>query len=230
MKNERRTDHDGCFAGENIQEISRGNTQFRTVVLNSIVIREQARKLGIKAGERICPWDPAKVDEALGKPDSHDVDTLILKGGADPITAGDQSEYLFEKGLKPGNRALIEFPGVGHVMNHQVKNEVIEADALDTTIRDFKSAVKGSQIENAAAYQAFMREVEAVNDTTKDAEISDAVNKNRREVILSFIKSATIIDFAQNETARNAMNALGGCLRTEDKEEFLKCVKTLKER
>jgi hypothetical protein len=50
-------------------------------------------------------WDPAD--------HKHEVDTLILKGSADPVSADGQAERLFSEGLE-GNKTLIEFGGVGH--------------------------------------------------------------------------------------------------------------------
>ncbi len=55
----------------------------------------------------IKEWDPVSF--------SHSVTTLILKGGADPVTQGDQAEHYFFNALS-GDRLLIEFPGVGHSM------------------------------------------------------------------------------------------------------------------
>src|SRR5262249_8475402 len=55
--------------------------------------------------EYIVPWDPAKY--------RHSVPTLILKGGADPVTAAGQAEYYYTDALS-GARTLIEFKGVGH--------------------------------------------------------------------------------------------------------------------
>jgi hypothetical protein len=54
-----------------------------------------AGKIEMAKLERVCPWDPGAV--------FHDVDTLILTGDADPVTAGDQAEYFFEKWSKPAS-------------------------------------------------------------------------------------------------------------------------------
>lgn len=50
-------------------------------------------------------WDPAD--------HKHSVPTLVLKGGADPVTADGQAEYYCEQALI-GPRTLIEFEGIGH--------------------------------------------------------------------------------------------------------------------
>jgi pimeloyl-ACP methyl ester carboxylesterase len=229
MKNERRTDREGCFAGKDIQDIARGDAQLQAVVLNSAVIKEQAWRLGTKAGDRICPWDPARIDES-GKckyclhGEERRVNTLILKGGADAITAGEQAEYLFEKALAPGHRALIEFPGLGHGMNHQLKQDVIKPDELDEAISNFKKIIKDDQTEHSVVYQTLIRGIEELKETAKDRKIYDAVYFNRRNIILSFLKSTTIRDFVQDTTAGDAMRNLGGCLRTEDTTEFSDCL------
>jgi hypothetical protein len=68
-------------------------------------VNKRLEKVRISDREKIEPWDPAKY--------SHTVPTLVLKGEADPVTAGGQSEYIFSEALK-GSRTLIEFPGIGH--------------------------------------------------------------------------------------------------------------------
>ena len=62
---------------------------------------------------RLCQairWFSGSGDRKHGHP------TLILKGGgADPINELGQAEYYFDHALS-GERALLEFPGVGHSM------------------------------------------------------------------------------------------------------------------
>jgi pimeloyl-ACP methyl ester carboxylesterase len=62
------------------------------------------KKVGI-ADDRPKIWDPADY--------KHSVPTLVLKGGADPVTADGQAEYYCEQVLM-GPRTLIEFKGIGH--------------------------------------------------------------------------------------------------------------------
>ena len=69
--------------------------------------RAVLRRVGVDLSEQICFWNPEE--------HAHDISTLILKGGADPIISGCQAETVFTKGLT-GERVLIEFPGVGHLM------------------------------------------------------------------------------------------------------------------
>jgi pimeloyl-ACP methyl ester carboxylesterase len=227
MKKERRVDNQGCFAGKDVQDIARGDSQLQTIVIHSTVIREQARKLGIRPTDRFCPWDPARLEESGKCKHCHDKDTLILKGGADAITAGDQAEYLFDKALALGHRTLIEFSGAGHFMNYQVKIEDPKQDRLDKVIKDFTAAA-GSKIETEAAYKALLDELNERRGTdkqaAKEAKVPSVFWGSLHDVIIEFVNSNTIHDFTQNEKAMKAIKTLGGCLRTEDNEEFSKCV------
>jgi pimeloyl-ACP methyl ester carboxylesterase len=78
-----------------------GNAHFREKKAINIWLN----KVSIDKKTKIVPWDPARF--------SHGVPTLILKGGDDPVTAGEQAEYIFSNALT-GPRTLISFPGVGH--------------------------------------------------------------------------------------------------------------------
>jgi pimeloyl-ACP methyl ester carboxylesterase len=69
-------------------------------------VNQYLETVGIEA-EGIKEWDPEQF--------THPVTTLILKGGADPVSQGDQAEHYFHKALL-GDRLLIEFPGIGHSM------------------------------------------------------------------------------------------------------------------
>ena len=46
---------------------------------------------------------------------NHGVPTLVLEGTADPVTAGEQAEQVFNQALR-GRRVKIKFPGIGHEM------------------------------------------------------------------------------------------------------------------
>lgn len=87
-----------------------GKTKIHTALRRSAGVSEKGlnkflEKIGIADDAPIEPWNPAKF--------RHSVPTLILKGEADPVTAGGQAEYYYTDALK-GYRALIEFEGVGH--------------------------------------------------------------------------------------------------------------------
>jgi pimeloyl-ACP methyl ester carboxylesterase len=89
-------------------------------------VNKWLEKVRISDREKIEPWDPAKY--------SHGVPTLILKGEADPVTAGGQAEYIFSEALK-GPRTLIEFPGIGHGFSLPVIEEKDDIPILSGVIR-----------------------------------------------------------------------------------------------
>ena len=89
-----------CLKGEDIEDFAwGGEEQYK-------ILRKLTRKIGNVSDEEVCPWNPAKF--------KHGVQSLILKGGADPVIAGCQAENFFNDGLSEGKRVLIEFPAMGH--------------------------------------------------------------------------------------------------------------------
>jgi pimeloyl-ACP methyl ester carboxylesterase len=68
-------------------------------------VNEYVENVGISESETIRPWDPADFP--------HNRPTLVLKGGADTVSAGGQAERFYLDALT-GDRTLIEFKGVGH--------------------------------------------------------------------------------------------------------------------
>ena len=70
-------------------------------------LNKRIEKIGLKVStERIKAWNPAEY--------KHQIPTLVLKGGADPVTVTTrQSDYIFDDALD-GARVLIEVPGMGH--------------------------------------------------------------------------------------------------------------------
>ena len=71
-----------------------------------VEVNPYVEKVGI-ADHKITRWDPAEF--------SHGVPTLILKGGADPVSAGDAGDHIYSEALR-GPRTLIKFPGIGHAV------------------------------------------------------------------------------------------------------------------
>jgi pimeloyl-ACP methyl ester carboxylesterase len=69
-------------------------------------LRKETAKIGIVPQDPYCLWNPDKF--------KHEVQTLAIKGAADAVTAGCQAEEFVGRGLAPGKRVLIEFPGKGH--------------------------------------------------------------------------------------------------------------------
>lgn len=68
--------------------------------------RDQVKKIGIVADEKICPWNPADY--------RHGVPTLLLKGSRDTVVAGCQAEDFYNNGIDQGQGVLLEFRGLGH--------------------------------------------------------------------------------------------------------------------
>jgi pimeloyl-ACP methyl ester carboxylesterase len=66
---------------------------------------DDVEKVGISDSESLKPWDPVEYQ--------HRRPTLILKGGADTVSAGGQAERFYLDALT-GPRTLITFPGIGH--------------------------------------------------------------------------------------------------------------------
>ena len=98
-----KVDRDGFFRSEDIASSLTGASRFF------------AEKIGMVPGEPIYPWNPGYY--------KHNVPTLILKGGADAITAGGQAESFFKDGLSnKRDSVLMEIPGMGHIWNFSIPN------------------------------------------------------------------------------------------------------------
>lgn len=93
-----KVNRDGFFRTEDIASSLTGASRFF------------AEKIGIVPGEPIYPWNPGYY--------KHNVPTLILKGGADAVTAGGQAETFYKDGLSnKKDSVLMEIPGMGHIWN-----------------------------------------------------------------------------------------------------------------
>lgn len=91
-------DDNGCFSGKDVAAFASAD---------NALLRNRAKRIGTVAAEKVCPWTPRN--------HPHEVRTLILKGARDTVIAGCQAEDFYRDGLK-GERALIEFRGMGHAM------------------------------------------------------------------------------------------------------------------
>jgi pimeloyl-ACP methyl ester carboxylesterase len=89
-----------CFAGKDLQSFAESKSAEKQFG------RDQAKRIGIVAGEKICPWNPADF--------RHETPTLLIKGSRDTVVAGCQAEDFLFQGLKEGRRVLLEFSGMGH--------------------------------------------------------------------------------------------------------------------
>jgi len=77
-------------------------------------------------------WNPAQENFR------HTIPTLVLKGGADAVTAGEQAENFYKKALR-GPKAFLDFPGIGH--EFQLPIVAINAPFLSGTARFYSTLV-----------------------------------------------------------------------------------------
>jgi pimeloyl-ACP methyl ester carboxylesterase len=112
-------DGNGCFTGKDVTAFASGRGDKQ-------LLRDDIGRVGAVAAEKVCPWTPAK--------HRHDVRTLILKGARDSVTAGCQAEDFYRDGLK-GERALIEFRGMGHAMYAAPFNLIGEPTVYAASLR-----------------------------------------------------------------------------------------------
>jgi len=97
----KRLDRQACFTGSDVQRFA------NLRIGKNKVARKLAKQIGTDPREDVCPWDP--------KHYSHNVPSLLIHGGADPITAGGQAEYFFKSGIKNKDQSfLVTIPGMGH--------------------------------------------------------------------------------------------------------------------
>ena len=96
-----RLNAEGCFTGGDLADFVNGSGGGKELV------RAQAKRIGTDQTKPVCLWTPKK--------HAHSVRTLILKGARDTVIAGCQAEDFYRDGLK-GERALVEFRGMGHGM------------------------------------------------------------------------------------------------------------------
>ena len=96
-----RLNGEGCFTGSDLADFVNGSGGGKEL------LRAQAQRIGTDQTKPVCLWTPKK--------HPHAVRTLILKGARDTVIAGCQAEDFYREGLK-GERALLEFRGMGHAM------------------------------------------------------------------------------------------------------------------
>ena len=72
-----------------------------------LVVNDEVERVGIVGEKPPDAWKPGEF--------THGVPTLVLEGTADPVTAGEQAEQVFNQALR-GRRVKIKFPGIGHEM------------------------------------------------------------------------------------------------------------------
>jgi len=117
-----RLDSDGCFTGGDVAAFANGSGDGKDL------LRAAAERIGTDQTKPVCLWSPKK--------HAHEVRTLIFKGARDSVIAGCQAEDFYRDGLK-GERALLEFHGMGHAMFIPTVDTPLGA-ALQTVLEKFQ--------------------------------------------------------------------------------------------
>ena len=116
----RRLDRHECFTASDIQNFATLHGG------KNVIARELAKKIGTDPTEDVCPWDP--------KHYSHNIPSLVIHGGADPVTAGGQADYFFKFGLRNKDQSvLMKFPGMGHTLSSMPRSHHQRPQATTTT-------------------------------------------------------------------------------------------------
>jgi pimeloyl-ACP methyl ester carboxylesterase len=146
-----------CFTGNDIKEYvalpSDEKSQFG---------RQFLGVLGLDLDAKICPWNP--------KDNAHEVPTLILSGGGDPITAGCQAEFFFNQGLTIGKRVLIKFRKMGHILIPTVnkQDERLWREALSEVIGTFIESNDVTQFRGNSKVRSMLKYPLDAADQTPD--------------------------------------------------------------
>ena len=171
----------GCFKAKDLRDVASGH-----LFPDRKVVQEVAKTIGVSNDdEEICPWDAAD--------HYHEVDTLILTGRADPVTAGGQAMYFYENGLAPRKRVLIDFPGAGHEMSLQVK----------------VPSKKEEPEKNPSEVKVPSKKEEPEKNPSED-EIAAKIRDNFGGLVLDFLKNTSgISEFIVSDTVKGHLRELG---------------------
>jgi amino acid adenylation domain-containing protein len=158
----------GCFTGKDLEKFANSS------VANKRFGRDQAKRIGIVAGEKICPWNPADF--------RHEVATLLIKGSRDAVIAGCQAEDFLINGLKDGRRVLLEFKGLGHDMSvgnlYEGSDPSIWSKRFAGLMEDFiKMSANVSKFRSDAKVKTKIQQLRA-SDRTRDPSIAAQCGKN----------------------------------------------------
>lgn len=158
----------GCFTGKQLENFaSRPGDDKRFG-------RDQAKKIGVVADEKVCPWNPANF--------RHEVPTMLIKGSRDTVVAGCQAEDFLVNGLKDDRRVLLEFRGLGHDVS--VSN-LYEGSDPSSWSKRFSGLLEdfikmSSNVEKFRADSNVRAQLEKlkVTDRTRDPSIGAQCGKN----------------------------------------------------
>ena len=154
----------GCFTGADIAGFDKGS--------DKEFARAQARKIGVVAGEKICPWNPADF--------RHDVPTLLIKGSRDTVVAGCQTEDFLLHGLKDDRRVLLELRGLGHDVSvsslYEGADPSVWSRRFAALLEDFVK-MPGDVSKFRSAAKAQLARLKAT-DRTRDPTLTKQCGKN----------------------------------------------------
>ncbi len=156
----------GCFTGADIAAFDKGS--------GKEFARAQARKIGVVAGEKICPWNPADF--------RHEVPALLIKGSRDAVVAGCQAEDFLLHGIKEGRGVLLEFRGLGHDMSvgnlYEGADPSKWSERFATLLEEFvKMSGDVNQFRSAARVRGEWTRLKAA-DRTRDPNLAKQCGKN----------------------------------------------------
>jgi pimeloyl-ACP methyl ester carboxylesterase len=159
LEEEKRTDNRNCFKVGDLHDIATGKLLPEKKAFQEVI--KQMGIMDMSSDEEICPWDPRTY--------LHEIPTLILAGGADPVTAGGQARSFYENGLTHGKRAFIEFQGVGHLMTPQM---IVDSVGCEDK-KSKESSTKPKESEE---------------------EFADRLNRKFGQILINFVDEASNID------------------------------------
>ena len=151
----------GCFTGKDVETFASSTASAKRFG------RDQVKKIGIVADEKICPWNPADY--------RHEVPTLLIKGSRDTVVAGCQAEDFLLNGLKEGSRVFLEFRGLGHDVSvanlYEGSDPSTWSKTFASLLEDFiKMSSTPAQFRGDAKVKAKLQKLK-VSDRTRDSNI-----------------------------------------------------------
>jgi len=146
------------------------------------LLRNITKKIGFDNANEPCLWNPTN--------SQHKVQSLVLKGEADAVTAGCQAEIFFNEGLK-GSRVMIEFPGMGHGLyelyipfgEDSALPEIFREIGVGPTEKQKKTIQNYKQIiENFLEVSSLAKYKQNVQDNLKELKAKDRTPPNSERI------------------------------------------------
>ncbi len=157
-----------CYSGKDLERFATGPGDDKKFG------RDQAKRIGIVADEKICPWNPADF--------RHETATLLIKGSRDTIVAGCQAEDFLVNGLRDGRGVLLEFRGLGHDLSvgnlYEGSDPSIWSKRFAGLLEDFvKMSTNVAQFRAKSGIRAKLAVLKA-RDRTRDPTLGAKCEKN----------------------------------------------------